>query len=88
MSRDELAEKLRISKQTLVNMENGQRGTTNENIIKLCDIFSVSADYLMRPSKVYSNIDEVNELLKNASPKLTKTATEMVRLLVRNCSDQ
>lgn len=47
MSLDDLAEVLDVSPGFIGLVERNKRGTSREKIEKLCDIFNVSADYLM-----------------------------------------
>ena len=43
----ELAERMGVSTQTIVNIETGAKGTRLANFIKLCEILEVSADYIL-----------------------------------------
>lgn len=43
----EMAEKLRISQPSYVRYENGTSEPTQENLVKIADIFDVSVDYLL-----------------------------------------
>lgn len=50
----DLAEKLHVNRQTIGNYETETRGLDVETIFKLCDIFGVTADYLLGRSEVRS----------------------------------
>ena len=43
----ELAERMGVSTQTIVNIETGAKGTRLANFVKLCEILEVSADYIL-----------------------------------------
>lgn len=43
----EMAEKLGISQPSYVRYENGTSEPTQENLVKIADIFDVSVDYLL-----------------------------------------
>ena len=48
LSQEQLAEKLGVSRQAVSRWESGETTPDMANIISLCDIFEVSADYLIR----------------------------------------
>lgn len=50
----DLAEKLHVNRQTIGNYETETRGLDVETIFKLCDIFGVTADYLLGRSDMPS----------------------------------
>ena len=50
----DLATRLQTSRQTIGNYETGQRQLDPETILKLCEIFDVTADYLLGRSVVRS----------------------------------
>ena len=47
LNQTELAEVIGISLNTLSNMESGKTDPSTETIIKLCEFFNVSTDYLL-----------------------------------------
>jgi DNA-binding XRE family transcriptional regulator len=72
MSTLDLAEKLGLSERTINNYENGKRDPSTNTLLKICEIFNCSLDYLMYKSNI-KNIEEYNELLLQAIEKgLTK----------------
>ena len=61
LTQNELAEKLNVSGQTILNWENGIYEPKINQLIQLADIFNVSIDYLVdRPLQNY----KANELIK------------------------
>ena len=62
----DLGKKLNAGKNTISRYENGERGLDVETILKLCEVFGVTADYLLGRSEVESfdlSLDEA-ELLR------------------------
>lgn len=47
MTREEFAEKANISPQFLAEIENGKKGMSVKTLYKICNTFSISADYLL-----------------------------------------
>lgn len=48
LSQEELAEKLGVTRQAISRWENGETMPDSPNLIEICDLFDVSADYLLR----------------------------------------
>ena len=46
-----LAEKMDVSVQMISNLELGKKAIRPENLIKLCDVLGVSADYILRGTR-------------------------------------
>lgn len=46
-TRNELAEKLNVSVRLIGYWENGERECSLDTLIKICNLFEVSADYLL-----------------------------------------
>lgn len=78
MTRVELAEKLRVTKLTILNWEHGTHEIKGSNTKKLADIFGVSIPYLLGYdvdntfSKLITNINDWADKrnLKQADPKI------------------
>lgn len=62
MTQPILAEKMNVSQSTITSWENDRRGISNEDLIKLSDLFGVTTDYLLG----------INHTPKNATPQETK----------------
>lgn len=78
---EDLAQKLNTKRQTVARYENGERGLDIETIVKLCDIFGCTADYLLCRSTVGSlNLTMDEESLILAHRRADSRAKEMVRL--------
>lgn len=48
MSQDDLADELETSRQTISKWENNMNTPEPDKIIRLCEVFSVSSDYILR----------------------------------------
>lgn len=78
---DDLAKKLNVSRQAVSNYETGQRGMDCDTIAKLCEIFGVSADYLLGLSDLpRPELSDEEQLLLLAFRRADGRARELVRL--------
>lgn len=71
LSKQDLADKLKISKQTVSKWESGISMPDIENLVKLSKLFNVSTDYLLKDSKSKSDFSYytvVEEKKKSLSP--------------------
>ncbi|MBQ9735606.1 MAG: helix-turn-helix transcriptional regulator [Clostridia bacterium] len=48
LTQEALAEKMDVSLQMISNLELGKKAIRPENLVKLCQVLSVSADYILR----------------------------------------
>lgn len=65
LTQEELAEKMGVSTQMISNLELGKKAIRPENLIKLCQVLNVSADYILTGAS--SKGDSENFLIKFAS---------------------
>lgn len=68
-TQDQLAEQLDISRQTISKWESGQSLPELDKIIALSEVFNVSTDCLLKPSKV-DNLSLKTEMLENQQQQL------------------
>lgn len=82
MSQQTLAEKLDITPSYVSNMELGKNNFTVDKLIKLTEVLSVSADWLLRSntpeSKVFIDQD-ITEILKDCS---AAERTALLKILI------
>lgn len=77
----DLAARLNTKPQTVSHYEKGDRGLDVETIFKLCDIFGVTADYLLGRSTLHSSDLSAEETeLVLAFRRADDRSREMVRL--------
>lgn len=68
-TQDQLAEQLDVSRQTISKWESGQSLPELDKIIALSEVFNVSTDCLLKPSKV-DNLSLKTEMLENQQQQL------------------
>ena len=68
-TQDQLAEQLDVSRQTISKWESGQSLPELDKITALSEVFNVSTDCLLKPSKV-DNLSLKTEMLENQQQKL------------------
>lgn len=71
MTQEQLAEKMDVSVQMISNLELGKKAIRPENLVKLCTILNVSADYLLMgtyyacdSTNAFSNYERLSEQQK------------------------
>lgn len=85
---DELAEKLSKSRQAVGNYETGTRGLDEETIHQCCEIFGVSADYLLgRSIQPGSPISDEEWQLLAAYRAADEDARALVRLALKRFAE-
>lgn len=67
-TQNEIANKLNVSGQTILNWENGIYEPKINQLIQLADLFNVSVDYLIERNNANKNIDDICKELE----KITK----------------
>lgn len=80
MTQEVLAEKMDVSIQMISNLELGKKAIRPENIVKLCAILNISADYILRGIKSEA---ETSEFVQNYK-KLSFEKQHAIDLLVRS----
>ena len=61
LTQNEIANKLGVSGQTILNWENGIYEPKISQLIQLADLFNISVDYLVERK---TNIDKINDICK------------------------
>lgn len=81
LSREDLAKKIGVSYSAIAMYEQGNREPNNEILLKMCEIFNCSMDYLMGKSEYKTKKEELNHYYKkiynNALLDIAPTLLEM-----------
>ena len=80
MTQEELAEKMDVSIQMISNLELGKKAIRPENIIKLCNVLDVSADYILRGTCSDFEMSKLMEKYK----KLPTSKQELIEKIIEN----
>ena len=51
LTQEMLAERMEVSIQMISNLELGKKAVRPENLVKLCNVLNISADYILRGSR-------------------------------------
>lgn len=69
ITQEQLAEKMEVSVQMISNLELGKKAIRPENLVKLCSVLGVSADYLLRGTIVNGESAEFADGFRLLSPE-------------------
>lgn len=80
----ELAEKLNISNNHMSSIENGRQKPSLDIFIQICNLLSVTPDYLLLGSMhAYSIPQDIIDKLRLCSPSDVELAGDFIELLVK-----
>lgn len=85
-TREQFAEKLDISVRFAADIELGNKGMSMDTLIKICRLFSVSADYIIW-GKEEKGHNGVTGLVHGLDERETAYAEDIMRTFVRAVSD-
>ena len=63
MTQEELSERLGVSPQMISNLELGKKAIRPENLVKVCEVLDLSADFILTGKNTKTAVDEVAEKL-------------------------
>lgn len=78
MTQEELSEKLGVSTQMISNLELGKKAIRPENLARVCDVLSLSADFVLTGSNTKTAVDAVAEKLIQLAPEELKLVSDMI----------
>lgn len=91
MTQKELADKLSISRAAVGLYEQGKRNVDNDTLLKLSEIFNVSADYLLGNTDIKTPVDKISSALSDDPDLLafwnTLKEREDLQLLFKQTKD-
>ena len=76
-----VSEAMDVSVQMVSNFELGKKAIRPENLINLCDVLNISADYLLTGKHTNTDLDEINEKLAGLSEKNRKLIEKLIDAL-------
>ena len=83
LTQEVLAEQMEVSVQMISNLELGKKAIRPENLIKLCDVLDVSADYVLRGLRSQREtagfMEKYNRLSVENQQLLEKLAQNLIR---------
>lgn len=63
LTQEELAEKMGVSTQMISNLELGKKAIRPENLVKICAVLDISADYILTGKISNLSIDNISNML-------------------------
>lgn len=69
LTQEELADKLGVSTQMISNLELGKKAIRPENLVKLCEVLDLSADFILTGDAANNTMDALSEKLAGLSPE-------------------
>lgn len=82
LTQESLAEKIGVSLQTVSCVELGKKAIRPYNLIKLCTVLDISADYILMGQKGAQELSNIDKKLS----KLTSDDYELVEMLIKRLS--
>lgn len=82
-TQEKLAEMMDLTTAHIRSMENGHRGISVDNLIKLKHIFGVSIDYLLTGVDGRNDISRLAEILSEMDPELYPYVEKSVILMIQ-----
>ncbi|MBR7132053.1 MAG: helix-turn-helix transcriptional regulator [Clostridia bacterium] len=83
-TQEELAEKMCVSTQMISNLELGKKAIRPENLIKLCGVLNVSADYILTGANSNLTSEEFFSKLASLTAQEFKLITEILDYMNHN----
>ncbi|MGN0507261.1 MAG: helix-turn-helix domain-containing protein [Lachnospiraceae bacterium] len=81
LTREAFAEKVNLSPQFIAEIELGKKGLSLDTLIRICEYFNLSADYLLFGKTEAAANTPLNSILKDLPSSYLSTAENMLELL-------
>ena len=78
MTQEELAEKLGVSAQMISNLELGKKAIRPENLAKVCEVLSLSADFVLTGTNTKTAVDAVAAKLTQLTAEELQMVSDMI----------
>ena len=78
MTQEELADKLGVSTQMISNLELGKKAIRPENLAKVCEVLSLSADFVLTGTNTKTAVDAVAAKLTQLTAEELQMVSDMI----------
>ena len=77
----EMAHFMDIHRSTYSHIESGSEKLSSDNLYKLCQIFDVSADYILFGKEIDMELAEIRSILEKQSPRKARQIIEGLKMM-------
>lgn len=84
ITQEKLAEKMSVSIQMISNMEQGKKAIRPENLVKICNVLNISADYVLTGEKSAQELNTLNDKIAKLSDRDISLVENIVNYLSKN----
>lgn len=84
ITQEKLAEKMSVSIQMISNMEQGKKAIRPENLVKICKVLNISADYVLTGEKSAQEMNTLNDKIAKLSDRDISLVENIVNYLSKN----
>ena len=88
MTQEELADKLGVSAQMISNLELGKKAIRPENLAKVCEVLSLSADFVLTGTNTKTAVDAVAAKLTQLTAEELQMVSDMIDYMNKNRARQ
>ncbi len=83
LTQEQLAEKIGVSTQMISNLELGKKAIRPENLVKVCAVLHISADYALSGKEIHPSSDALSQKLASLSHEELKMIEEFVNYMCK-----
>lgn len=84
LTQEELAEKMGVSTQMISNLELGKKAIRPENLIRLCEVLNVSADFILTGTGSSLTTEDFSVKFASLTQQELKIISEILDYMNRN----
>ena len=81
ITQEQLAESMDVSIQMISNLELGKKAVRPENIVKLCNVLDISADYILRGKTNLTMESSLVKKMNSLSPEKQAAVEKIIDLM-------
>ena len=78
MTQEELAERIGVSTQMISNLELGKKAIRPDNLVKVCDVLELSADFILTGNRTQTAVDIVSDKLIQLTAEELRMVSDMI----------